>query len=405
MPLFGLLKKKSAPISFYPGYATGGFRLATGTRIDCKDVKGQFNAYVNCPPVATVITTKATAAGNAVWWFGKEDGTATVNQTTDKYRQLFNKPNEHQDWNRFFTLAYIMHQLHGKAYIWVTKPAGMPTRYASSMMVIPNQHVTPNYKRDGSLGVKNYTVYLAGKISTVDSEDMMVWNDFTYDISSQFDYITGQSRLYSLSDPVNTLIAAFEANNVLLTNYGMMGILSPDPANNIEGLVVPMDDEKKKKVQEDMQRRYGVMRDQWPMLLTGQPVKYTAVGRPTSDLMLFETIQDTTRIITEAYKVPMFLLGFTSGTTFNNYAEANKSLYTDAIIPEVASFVDCFNRYFNNTSENMLRYSFDHIPALQANRLENEQSLKIAVERLKVEVEAGFATIDEAKAELSTLKD
>lgn len=404
MQLFPFFKrnKKSASTPFYPVSLEIGGGFLTGTRIDCKSKQGQYNAYINCPPVATLITAKTTAAGNAEWWFGKADGNEeNLNDTTRKYKDLFERPNPFQSFNRFYSMAYLMNQLFGKAYIYVQKPVGMARRYATSMLVMPNNYVSEMYDNNGQ--VIQYNVTIGGKTFPIEPESMMVWNDFTFAINSSNNFMDGQSRLFSLSDPVNTIIAAFEANNVLLTNYGMMGIISPN-ASNVEGLVVPMNDQQKAQMQDDLQRKYGMMRGQWPFLLTGQSINYQSVSRPTKDLMLFETIQDSTRILTEAYNYPFPLLGYDKAMTENNIGLSMKRLYTNAIVPETKGFVETFNRYFNNVSENSLRFSFDHMPELQANRLENEQALKTAAERLKVEVQAGLTTIEEAKIELNSLK-
>lgn len=397
--IFNLRKKSASSEAFYPITFGGNFR--TGTRVDCKTKSGQLNAYINCPPVSTLITSKATALNNARWWFGREDGSISSNQSTRLLQDLFERPNKYQSWNRFVSNAYVFNQLFGKAYIYIERPVGMARRYATSMLVMPNTCVTELY--NGSV-ISKYLVNLAGRTFEVMPEDMMVWNDFTFSINDTYGYMDGMSRLYSCSDPVNTIIAAYEAANVMLTNYGMMGIISPDTSNTIGGITVPMTDEKKKDVQDDLQRRYGIMRDQWPLLITGQPVKYTAVGRPLKDLMLLELVQDSTRQLSEAFKYPFHLLGFTAGTTFTNVEASEKRMYNDAIIPEANGFIETFNRYFENTSDNSLRCSFDHLPALQANRVENETALKTAVERLKIEVESGLTTLADAQNELENLK-
>lgn len=405
MALLPFLKrgKKSINTTYYTMTPDIVGSFATGSRVDCKNVKGQMNAYVNCPPVATLIGAKATAANNAVWWFGKEDGTETLNGSTKLLKDLFERPNEYQDWDRFFSLAYMMNQLFGKAYIYVIQPVGLARRYATSMLVIPNTYVTPIYYGNQT-GVYYYNVVMGGQSFKIDPEDMMVWNDFTFDISQTMNYMDGQSRLFSLSDPVNNIIAAYEANNTLLTNFGMMGIVSPDPANNIEGLVVPMEDDKKKQVQDDLQKKYGIMRNQWPFLLTGQPVKYTAVGRPTKDLMLIETIKDSVQVLSQAYRYPFSLLGYDSTLTYDNVRISERMLYSNAIMPELKGFISVFNRYFGNTSDNQLRFSFDHIASMQESKTETEQALKNAADRLRIEVEAGLTTLEDAKIELQNLK-
>lgn len=338
-----------------------------------------------------------------MWWFGKEDVSKTSNQTIKEFERLFKQPNKWQDWKRFTSLAYQMNQLFGKAYIYIPTAFGVSKKYAEYMVVIPNNYVTVLYDYSRQ-AVSGYLVNMAGKTYAIIPEDMCVWNDFTFDLANSNDYMGGQSRLFSLSDPVNIVTAAYEANHTMLTRHGMTGIISPNPANNVEGLVVPMDDAQKKQVQDDLHNNYGLGRDQWSIWITGQPVQYTQVGRPLRDLMVNESIQNSIRQIAEAYRYPMYLLGFAGGTTFNNVGEAKKSLYSDAIIPEMTGFADTLNAFLGNNSENKFRFSFGHIPEMQPSMVERESRLKSAAERLKIEMEAGITTLEEAKAELKDLK-
>lgn len=403
-PLFSIFRSnRKKQIAFYPDVPALYGSFATGSKLDCKTVSGQYNAYVNCPPVATLITSKATSANNAIWWFGKEDSSKTSNQTIKEFDRLFKQPNQWQDWKRFTSLAYQMNQLYGKAYIYIPTAFGVSKKYAEFMLVIPNNYVTPIYDYSKQM-ISAYLVNMGGKSYTVLPEDMCVWNDFTFDLANANDYMGGQSRLFSLSDPVNIVTAAYEANHTVLTRHGMTGIISPDSANAVEGLVVPMSDDQKKQVQDDLHSNYGLQRNQWPLMITGRPIKYTQVGRPLRDLMINESIQNAIRQIAEAYRYPMYLLGFAGGTTFNNVGEAKKSLYSDAIIPEITGLADTLNSFLGNNSENKFRFDFGHIPEMQPSMVERENRLKSAAERLKIEIEAGFTTLQEAKDEMKELK-
>lgn len=403
-PFFSIFKSsRKKSITFTSNYPTMIGSFSAGTKLDCKTTDGQYNAYVNCPPVATLITSKATSANNAIWWFGKEDNSKTSNQIIKEYERLFKQPNKWQDWRRFVSLAYQMNQLFGKAYIYIPTAYGVSKKYAEYMLVIPNQFVTPMYDYTRQ-AITAYQVNMGGKVYVILPEDMCVWNDFTFDIANANDYMGGQSRLFSLSDPVNIVTAAYEANYTVLTRHGMSGILSPDPSNNIEGATLMMDDEQKKQVQDDLHNNYGYQRGQWQLMVTGQPVKYTPVSRPMRELMINESIQNAVRQIAEAYRYPMYLLGFAGGTTFNNVSEAKKSLYSDAIIPEMSGFADTLNAFLGNNSDNKFRYDFGHIPEMQPSMVEREGRLKSAAERLKIEIEAGIITIQEAKTEMTELK-
>lgn len=352
-----------------------------------------------CPAVASIVVKKASAAVNGKRWFIDPDGNEVINSETKKWMQFLDRPNPVQDWSAFFQFAKTMNQVFGCAYIYVLRPVGMGT--PAAMYVIPNWLVTPRYS--GKLYkqsmveeiIVGYQVMTNGQMMNVELQDMMVWRDNYYDFKNQYNqFWESASRLYSLKDPIANIIAAYEARNMLLTNTGAIGMISPDGKD--PGGSVPLTDDQKKDIQNDYTTKYGLQRQKWAVLISRQSVKWTAMSRPTRDLLAFEEIEDSTRQIADNYGYPMFLLGFKSGTTFSNVEEAKKSLYQDTIIPEQQSFADCFNAYFG-LERVQLAFDFSYLPVLQDDLQAEANAANTMASALRTLIESEIITVEQAR--------
>ncbi len=386
---------------FQPVDFTTSYLFKTGSVIDTKKTKGQYNAYLNCPPISILITAKATAANNGQWYFGAEDKVLRSNQTLKLYQDLIEKPNEYQSFDEFFSEGYQANQLFGVAYIHVIRPAGMKRRYATSMYVLKNTSLSVIIDQKTKQILK-YTVNDGNSVYDIPADEVMIWNDFTVSFDLTVKPNLAQSRLYSLSNPVNTIIAAYQANNKMLTNYGMLGILSPDGNNG--GVPNKLTPKEKSDIQSHIQNDYGLLADQWPIALADKPMQYTSVMRPVKDLDLQNTINDSTIVIAEAYRYPPTLLGVSKTSTYNNVNDAGKALYTKAIIPELENFASTFNQYFNLSSDNKLRCSFTEVPELQADKKYEAEVYRTVADTYSKLYNENIITKD-ALAELLSLDD
>lgn len=372
------------------------------TEVNTETVEGQRKAYLYCDAVATVINRKATAAVNGKWYVADLSGKEIQGGKAADILKLLEKPNPVQDWIQFFSFAKVMNQIFGRAYIYVLTPVGMRNS-VEGMYVIPNWYVTEvNNPVQGweNIGqyVTKYLVTMGGFNVNIDAADMMVWNDFNFDFSNEtYDPWRGGSRLVGLRDPIQTLIASYEARNVLLTNTGAIGVLSNDSKDNISGYM-PIKDDDKKKLQDDFVTKYGLQRGKWAVVVTNAAVKWQAMSRPTRDLMVFEEVEDDTRAICDAYGFPMYLLGFKSGTTFSNVNEAKKSLYENTIIPESDSFNRTFTAFFKLREKNMqLMCDYSHLPIMQEDEKYKAESAQILANTVKTMIESGVIDTVEGK--------
>jgi len=366
----------------------------------CKTVQGQREAYTNCPPLTAIINNKCAMAINGIWQVVDKNDKEPGGMQAERIRNLLKKPNQYQGWNAFFSFAKTMNQVFGRCYIYMETPVGFDRSQTTAMYIMPNWCVTPVYNYDTSASrfirlPMRYDITLWGTTFQIAPEDMMIWNDIGFDLSSNdYDFTSGGSRLVSLTDPISNIVAAYEARNVQLCNSGPPGILSPD-GKDVSGFI-PLLPEQKEELQSDLRRRYGLQRDKWQTLISTSALKYQSIGKPTRDLMVFEEIEDDVRQLCDNYGYPMYLFGFKSGTTFSNLKEAKAQAYQNAIIPESHSFNRTFEQFFNMAKSGLrLIVVYDHIEELQKSEKEKAETLKLYLDIYMTLFDKGLITSDQ----------
>jgi HK97 family phage portal protein len=329
--------------------------------IDTTTTDGQMTAYTSCPPVSTIISKKAQAMNRCDFVYANESGTQRNLGQASFITQLLKNPNPLQSFDAFMTMAYTMNQLFGRAYFFAVKPVGMGFDSVQELYVIPNTEIEVHDTTDGHFKVPiSYDVQFGDHAYTIPADSIYYWDDFNVDFTMDIQYTKGMSRLYPLGHVVTANASAYNANNTLLTNYGAIGIISS--GKEIQGSSAPMTSEERKEIQKQFKEKYGILKGKWDTILSTIPLNYQTISKPIKDLMLMETIQDTTRVISEAYNYPMHLLGFNEGTTYANVSEARRSLYEEAIIPEAESFCSFINSELGIEGETYcLRPSFKKV--------------------------------------------
>ena len=408
---FRLLSRKSAvqrPIKLTDtdgGSAFYTFMTNWSTVKNTTTISGQAWAYNYCPSVNAVINKKVRAFTNGRWFVLDPKGNI-VNSDKNILCRLLKRPNPLQTWREFVAQAKIYEQVFGEVYIIPVNPAGWDTNdQAGSVWVIPNWIITENitgkiFQQSTLEGiVEDYTISVSGSKVTIPAKNILRIRDISMNVTEDPKLLLhGQSRLYSLTDPVSNIVAAYEARNVLITRKGALGILSND-GHDVGG-TIPLKPKEKKELQDDFQT-YGLSREQFQVIITNASLKWQSMTFPTRELMLFEEVMDCTRQIADSYDYPMFLLGFKEGTTFSNVGEAKKSLYQDAIIPESDAFAESFSDFFLSKDGLRLSVSYQHLEIFQRSRKDIADSIRLLNQGMVTAYQNKIITLQEWRKILS----
>ncbi len=147
-------------------------------------------------------------------------------------------------------------------------------------------------------------------------------------------YMLPMSKMVGLDWEISNILAAMEADNVLLKRRGPIGFITHDAATKSSevGGYMPMLPKEKKELQDDL-NNYGMS---WAKLsnfvVTRQAVKWVSTGFNTKDLQTKETITAGIQGICNRYNFPVELTPY-KDVKYENKAAAEKFLYTSNVIP------------------------------------------------------------------------
>jgi HK97 family phage portal protein len=152
---------------------------------------------------------------------------------------------------------------------------------------------------------------------------------------------SGVDRLYGLSP----LEAGFNSNNTLKARAhfaettGVNGIISSGSERSLNS-------EQADKMQEVWDSKVKDLTKYGRNMVTSANITYTPLGIDPERLQLIESGVIDMRSLCNVYSVPSQLFNDVAGTTFNNMAAAKKSLYTEAVLPNLNLFLANYNNWF-----------------------------------------------------------
>jgi hypothetical protein len=192
-------------------------------------------------------------------------------------------------------------------------------------------------------------------------------------------------------------MGSYESRGVLIKYRGAMGVISPDGGKDGAGLATPMKEDDKTELQNDF-LRYGLLMNQWKFIISSAAVKWSQIGIPTKELMLFEEIEDDIMRLCDGYNFPYPLMA--SAKTNNlggSNTDPNKTLlYQDAIIPEAESICEQWNSFFDtDTYDLVIQKDFSHVPALQQDEQKKAQARLTRNNAMLVEFNNNICTLND----------
>lgn len=395
--------KKSIDFSF--GKVKGSFfEFLSGGRIVLSIKFNSFSslssAYALCAPLSTVIDRQSKAFTNGIPLLESiNEKPVPKNSVTENINRLLVRPNPMQTWNQFARQAYSFRRIYGYAIIYANNPAAFGNQDASTLLILPNEFVQIDFfDRKISATDRNEIIRkitFAG--SDIPVSQVVLWQEGHDNVNSgglSNKGLLSESKVVSLGDPVNNIIAAYESRGVLVSSRGAIGMLTNDETDDKLGKV-NIDPQEKKDLQDDW-KKYGLTKYQYQILITNMKLKWQSMVQSTKDLMLFEEIEDDVRQICDTMEYPMYLLGFKSGTTFNNVKEAKQWLYQDVLIPDGEDFSQLLTELFDLAKLSLkIKLSFDHVEALQLSVKEKNDAARSLVQALQVEFENDVITLNQ----------
>lgn len=360
-------------------------------------------AYQKCAPLTAIINKKAQAFSNGKTWILNKKGKAKEKEATGeiarKVRALMANPNPFQTQKEFEAQQYIYCQLQGFCLMLPIKPIGFDNTDAIRLWNIPpvmididetqKNWLLASEKKDV---IKKVVINFKDEKVEIPLSEVFIIKDFTPSFNSP---ILPESRVCALEMQVNNIMGAYESRNVLINYRGALGIISPD-AKDVGG-PVPLKDEDKEALQKDF-LQYGLKYSQWKFIISSASIKWSQMGVPTRDLMLFEEIEDDIMRICDGYNFPYPLMSSnrTNSLGGNNIGESKQLLYQDAIMPESESICDQWNTFFELAKYDLyISKDFSHVAALQGDEQKKATARKTRNEAMQIEFYNNICTLNQ----------
>lgn len=365
--------------------------------------QSSLKAYRKCAPLTAIINKKAQAFSNGKTWILNKKGKAKEKEATSeiarKVRTLMANPNPFQSQKDFEAQQYIYCQLFGYCLMLPIRPVGFPNSDATTLWNIPPVMVDiEETKKSWLLAkgkkdlLKKIIINFQNERVELSADDVYIIKDFTPSFDSP---IIPESRVCALEMQVNNIMGAYESRNVLINYRGALGIISPDSKDS-SGPVKLMDEDKL-QLQNDF-LRYGLKNSQWKFIMSSASIKWSQMGVPTRELMLFEEIEDDIMRICDGYNFPYPLLSSnrTNSLGGNNIGESKQLLYQDAIIPESESICEQWSSFFDlNKYDLLIIKDFSHVAALQGDEQKKAQARKTRNEAMQIEFLHNICTLNQ----------
>jgi HK97 family phage portal protein len=283
---------------------------------------------------------------------------ALVEIEDTELHELLSRPNPAQSYNAWLQEIVAFGKLTGNRYIYGISPeSGANQNKFQELYVLPSQSVEIN---SGGIfdPVKYYTLDYNGEYK-IDAEDVCHIKDFN-------PYYDGTgSHLYGMS-PLKAGLRSLDANNEALTtgvrylqNQTARGVLSSEEGD--------LNEVQAKQLKEKFKQQYQGSNNAGDVIITPKKLSWVNFGLNASDLSLIEQYNASIKDLCNIYNVPVQLLNNTDSSTYNNMNEAKKSLYVNAVIPELNKVKDELNRWLTPSFGEKLYIDFDYtnIPELQ----------------------------------------
>ena len=223
-------------------------------------------------------------------------------------------------------------------------------------------------------------------------------NDNNVKSNTELSFLKGNSKIDAQQAPLENILAAYEARNVLIVNRGAIGILSNASKDGIGG-VAPLDVKEKAKVQQEFSK-YGLTKSQWQVIITNLSLNWQQMAIDVDKLRLFEETKEDTLKLCDAYGLPPEMLSVSNGVTFANKREAQVQFYRDTVIPETGARIAGINKKWFADKEYELAATFEHLPIFSEELKDRARSLMLVCNALSRALDGQVITIEEYRKEL-----
>lgn len=157
---------------------------------------------------------------------------------------------------------------------------------------------------------------------TYEGHDLEVFYSDTYEVF-------GVSDAQLLRDTLKAIDNSLNASQTVIKRLGAVIVGTPEqPTQNPQA--VSIDDNEKKKLEDDTQNDYGMLDEQKQFMFLRRPLKLQRIALGGKDLLITENVEIFTKILCDNMDIPYDVMAMSGQSTFANQEQADKSMQDTA---------------------------------------------------------------------------
>lgn len=287
-----------------------------------------------------------------------------VENSDHRIIEMLKRPNPEQSWSEFIRQHLGFKLTTGNAFIYGVGPeVGLNAGQFHQLWQMPPHYIVI-HGNEWFEPVSYYTL-LIGDSNQKISADRVLHSRYP-----SYDFETPGSHLWGLSPLKAGGRALTRSNNVIQTTVTILQNMMPLGFISMQSEESEIDLKQANKIRRRLQKFRGPNGIQNIPILS-QAMKWNKIGMDIADLMLIDIAKWDLRSLCNIYKVPSVLFNDNESSTYNNIKEARKSMFTNAVLPELTDLRDELNYWwldaFNKTDNTkyFLDYDIQAVAELQ----------------------------------------
>lgn len=302
-------------------------------------------------------------------------------------QELIDNPNKFKkySWQDIQEMYLTFLLCNGNGYLHAEELGGL----RKELDVLPSNHVIIRCNDNFFLPNTKYEFCLGKTNETLDNEELSHLRLFNPSFSNVEQSMYGLSAFEVAYRVIQVGNDKWDADAHLLKNRGIAGIISDKSER-------PMTPDEAKAVQEKFDRESSGTSKFGKIRVTNKDLKYIQMGMSSTDLQLVQKGVITLRAMCNVFGLDSSLFNDPANKTFNNRLEAEKAMYTNAIIPLSEKISQEFTRFLANNHYKegnvRMRQDFSSVEALQKDKKQEAEKDKIVMEGINTIISMNIST-------------
>lgn len=323
------------------------------------------NSYEQNVDVYAVIRKIIDVSKSVDWVLEQKQADGTWLEITDTpVHELMNNPNPSKGYSWDDIEEQILLYLLATGNSYLIGEIGIGSKFIQEVDVLPATNVTITSNEDFFLTNRSYKFQAGKSKRTYDGSEIEHIRYFNPAFNSVTDSLYGLSPIQVAARAIQVSNDRWDADANLLQNRGAVGLIS-DKSNR------PMTAAEAKAVQGKFNNDTAGPAKFGSVHVTNKDLVYIPMAMSSTDLQLLEKGVVNLRAICNVFGVDSSLFNDPSNKTFNNRLEAEKSLYTNVVMPLSGKIAQAHTNYIvkNVFPEGnvRLRQDFSTVEVLQKN--------------------------------------